>query len=173
MMAPPSIRPLAAADAADFRRLRLDALLRAPEAFGASHAEEAARPLSIFAKRLAPVPPGLVMGAFRERTLIGMAGFLAGASEKSRHRGTLWGVYVAPDERDGGVASALVEAVVAHARRHVLVLQARVVTTNATARRLYERLGFRSYGLETRALCVDGAFYDESLLALDFQGEDL
>jgi ribosomal protein S18 acetylase RimI-like enzyme len=164
-------RPLVAADAEAYRALRLAALLGHPEAFGASHAEEAARPLSVFAERIVPPEPSRVFGALLGNELVGIAGFLASPSPKSRHRGTLWGVYVAPEQRGIGLAVALVEAVIAHAERHVLVLQARAVTSNIMALRLYERLGFISYGVEAKALCVDGVFHDEALLALDFSPE--
>ena len=155
-------------DAQTYRRLRLQALETAPEAFGASHAEEAARPLVAFAERISPQEPSRVFGAFAADELVGIAGFVVSTSPKSRHKGTLWGVYVAPEQRCRGVARRLVEAVIAHAARHVVVLNANVVTSNATARTLYERLGFRCYGTEAKALYVDGAFYDEALLALDF-----
>lgn len=163
-----TIRPLAAADAKAWRALRLAALLDAPEAFGASHADEAARPLSAFAERISPPPPSLVFGAFAGENLIGMAGFLAGATQKTQHRGTLWGVYVAPEDRERGLAAEMVETVIGHAAQHVLVLQARVVTTNTSARRLYVRLGFRDYGVEAKALRVGDAFHDEALIALEF-----
>jgi ribosomal protein S18 acetylase RimI-like enzyme len=162
------IRPLGPGDAGAFRAQRLQALATAPEAFGASHAEEAARPLSAFAERLAPPAPSLVFGAFVRDELVGSAGFLAATSAKSRHKGTLWGVYVMPEQRGRGFARRLVEAVIAHAAQHVLILNANVVTTNAVARALYETLGFRGYGIEAKALCVDGVFHDEALLALDF-----
>jgi len=165
---PLRIADLTAADAQAFRSLRLAALQGHPEAFGASYADEAARSLAAFAERVVPAPPSRVYGAFLERDLVGMAGFLAATSIKTRHRGTLWGVHVAQEQRGRGIARRLVESVIAHAGHHVLVLQARVVTSNTVARTLYERLGFRSYGVEAKALCVDGVFYDEALLALDF-----
>jgi ribosomal protein S18 acetylase RimI-like enzyme len=126
------------------------------------------RPFSAFAERIAPAAPSLVFGAFARQELVGMAGFLAGTSAKSRHKGMLWGVYVMPKQRGRSLARQLVEAVIAHAAQHVLVLNANVVTTNTAARTLYEKLGFRCYGVEAKALCVNGVFYDEALLALDF-----
>lgn len=167
------VRALKEDDWVAFRALRLAALSDTPEAFGASHAEEAARPEAFFRARLAADPPSQVFGAFSNDDLVGIAGFLAGSSAKARHKGQLWGVYVRPDRRKDGVGQALVEAVVAHAARHVTILQARVVTTNRAAHTLYSRLGFTPYGIESKALCVDGTFYDEALLARDFsQGAD-
>lgn len=162
------IRPLGPDDAEAFRALRLAALQATPEAFGASHAEEAARPLERFAERLAPEPPSRVFGAFAGDALVGTAGFLAMNSAKTRHKGMLWGVYVASDWRGHGIGEKLVAAVIAHAQHHVLTLRANVVTTNRAAYALYTRLGFAPYGIESRALCVDGTFHDEALLALDF-----
>ena len=41
-----------------------------------------------------------------------------------------------------------------------------VVTTNAEAVRLYAKAGFSVYGLERRALKIDGRYYDELLMSL-------
>lgn len=162
------IRPLAADDAEAFRALRLSALETAPQAFGASHDEEAAQPLASFAAKLAPEPPGQVFGAFLGDILVGIAGFRTLNSPKARHKGYLWGVYVVEAARGHGIGEMLVTAVIEHARRHVLILQANVVTTNRSAYVLYEKLGFVPYGIESRALRIGDAFYDEALLALDF-----
>lgn len=166
-MADVLIRPLVAEDAQAYRALRLEALLATPEAFGASHAEEAARPLSFFEERLSPQAPSRVFGAYADGALVGMAGFIVGNSAKIRHKGTLWGLYVAPAVRGHSVGEALITTVIEHARRHVVILQVHVVTTNRPAYRLYDRLGFSPYGIESRGLCVDGVFYDEALLALE------
>lgn len=168
MTMPSLVRPLVVADAPAFRALRLEALRTHPEAFGASHDDEAARPLASFAERLAPAAPSRVFGGFAEGELRGMAGFLAYGGEKKRHIGLLWGVYVAPEGRGSGLAQALIETVIAHAAQHVAILHADVGVDNGAARRLYERLGFRCYGIQPKALCIDGVFIDEAMLALDF-----
>jgi hypothetical protein len=43
-----------------------------------------------------------------------------------------------------------------------------VVTTNTPAVRCYARCGFAVYGIEPQAICYDGVFYDELLMAKQF-----
>lgn len=163
-----TIRALGAPDAEAFRTLRLAGLADAPEAFGASLAEESSRPLERFAERLTPPAPSLVFGAFSGSELVGIAGFLAYEGEKHRHIGLLWGVYLLPAQRGRGIAARLIETLIAHARQHIVVLHADVGVDNRAARRLYEGLGFKLYGVQPKALCVDGRYIDEAMLALDF-----
>ncbi len=156
-----SIRRLEAGDAAAFRAIRLEALELHPEAFQSVHRDEAADPLAQIAERLARSP---VFGASRGAGLVGMAGFFAHQGEKVRHKGVLWGMYVQAGARGLGIGEALVERVIAHARTEVEILGLAVVTENASARRLYERLGFVAYGTEPRAMKQNGIYYDEVLM---------
>jgi ribosomal protein S18 acetylase RimI-like enzyme len=168
----PLIRLLCPTDAAAYRTLRLQALHDHPEAFGASHEDEATRSLEMTAKRLDGGPTNCVFGAFVGADLVGTAGFIIpDGSAKSRHKGLLVGVHVAPAHRDRAIGRALVAAVIDHARAHVVLLQAGVGVTNAPALRLYESLGFQHYGLEEKALRVEGVFVDEALIVLDFAAE--
>ncbi|MCZ8043472.1 MAG: GNAT family N-acetyltransferase [Beijerinckiaceae bacterium] len=172
MDAPPLIRPLTAADATAYRKLRLQALRDHPEAFGASYEDEVARSLEVTAKRLDGGPLNCVFGAFAGDDLVGTAGFIVpDRSLKSCHKGLLVGVHVAPAHRGHGLGRALVTAVIDHARAHVVLLQAGVGVANTPALRLYESLGFRHYGREDKALRVDGVFIDEALIVLDFAGD--
>ncbi len=162
-----AVRPLVAADLAAFRALRLEALKTAPTAFLASVAEEQSLSDEAALRRLVGAPPAVVFGAFVGGRLVGTAGFDPNRREKQSHRGTLWGVYVDPGQRGKGLARAVVEAVINHARAHVRVLDAVVVATNSDARALYRRLGFAEYGVVTRSIHVGGVDYDDVLLALD------
>jgi hypothetical protein len=96
------IRPLAAADAAEFRRLRLEALERHPEAFRESHAEAARLDVAAVAARLAAmVPPDAVFGVFTDDAMVGLTGFAVEPRAKVRHKGRVWGVYVTAAARGG------------------------------------------------------------------------
>jgi ribosomal protein S18 acetylase RimI-like enzyme len=163
----PMIRPLGAADAALFQALRLEALARCPTAFSAAHDEERSQSLETVRARLREE---IVIGAFVDGELCGMAGFRRPAQAKKRHKGTLWGVYVRPGIRREGLGGSLVAAVIEHAQGEVAQLHAAVVTSNHTARRLYRRLGFVPYGIEPGGLRVGEEDFDQELLVLRLRG---
>jgi ribosomal protein S18 acetylase RimI-like enzyme len=108
-----------------------------------------------------------VFGAFRSSELLGIAGFARRESEKEKHKGLLWGMYVRPDARNAGIGRQLIEAVIDYARQHVEVIQLSVVKENERARGLYASLGFIEYGVEKNSLKQRGHYYDEILMALD------
>ena len=160
------IRPLGSADAAAYRDLRLAALRDSPEAFGSTFERESVQPLAWFRDRLGKGP---VFGALRSSELVGTAGFVRREGEKEKHKGLLWGMYVRPDARNGGIGRQLLEAVIDHARRQVEVIQLSVVSSNEQAQRLYACLGFVGYGVEKHSLKHHGHYYDEILMALDLR----
>ena len=76
------------------------------------------------------------------------------------------GLAVAPADRRRGVASALLAAAEQHARdRGARKLSLRVLSTNETAMRLYERLGFQREGALRDEFRIDGRFVDDVLMA--------
>ncbi|WP_457583407.1 N-acetyltransferase family protein [Ensifer canadensis] len=157
------LRRLEARDVDLYRALRLDGLERHPEAFGASFEDEAKQPLDWFANRLAMTT---VVGGFDAAgALMGVAGLTVPSATKTKHKGILWGMYVLEQARGSGLSRQLVEAVIDEARGKVEQLQLTVVSSNAAAIRLYSKLGFVGYGLEKRALHVDGLYFDEMLMA--------
>lgn len=160
-----AIRRLLAADAEGYRSIRLAALADAPEAFGSDVATESASPVDAFANTLRS---GYVAGAFAGERLVAIAGFRALEREKTRHRGDIWGVYVAPDARGTGIGRRLMEHVLDYARTQVLQVHLAVTASNGAAVALYEHLGFIRYGTEPRALKVNGRYLDEHLMVLQF-----
>ena len=156
------IRQLTPGDAALYRSIRLAGLKESPEAFGSTFDAEFTKPLAWFFDRLSS---SIVFGAIRDAKIVGVAGFAVRQEEKEAHKGLLWGMYVHPDARGAGVARRLVEAVIAHARPHVELIQLSVVVGNEQARRLYARLGFVEYGIEKNSLKYRGRYFDEILMA--------
>lgn len=76
------------------------------------------------------------------------------------------GLAVAPGARRRGVGSALLAAAERHARaRGARKLSLRVLSTNDTALRLYERLGFRREGTLRDEFRIGGRYVDDVLMA--------
>ena len=152
-MTAPFVRRLTEADAAAFKDVRLEGLQNAPEAFGSTYEAECDRPVEAFAETLAK---GHVAGAFVDGELLGVAGFYVMSGPKTSHRGAIWGVYVRPAGRGKGLGRALIGHLLAEAAGLVKQVHLTVVTDNAAAVRLYEQLGFSTYGTEPRALRAGG-----------------
>lgn len=156
-----SIRRLEPAEAALYAGFRLAALARAPAAFSSDPAEERSKPLAFAAARIrdAARPDDFVLGAFAGGELVGTAGFVRGARAKERHKGSVFGMAVAPPAAGAGVGGALMDRLIAEARQvpGLLQLALTVSAGNAAAEALYRRRGFTVFGREPRALVVDGA----------------
>jgi ribosomal protein S18 acetylase RimI-like enzyme len=157
------IRLLTPADAALYREIRLEALQAAPEAFGSAYELERTYTVEQFADLLGRSD---VFGAYRGSDLLGMAGYRTQVGPKREHKGYLWGMYVRAAARGLGVGKLLVEAVLAHARERVELVQLSVVSDNETAQRLYRSCGFVEYGHEVHSLKQNGRYYDEKLMAV-------
>lgn len=164
------IRPLTKADAAAYRALRLEGLRLAPEAFSAAYEDEILSGDEEFARRIPDAPPSAIFGAFQGAALVATTGFLVHAGRKERHKGMIWGVYVAEAARGQGLAKRLLQAAIDRARtiEGLELLQLGVGVDNAPARALYAAAGFEVYGVERKALRLGpGRYVDEELRALD------
>nr|WP_154958285.1 N-acetyltransferase [Paenibacillus xylanexedens] len=145
--------------------LRLEALRTHPEAFGASYELSSQLSISEVKERIHNEPDDYILGAFTpDGMLAGMMGFKREYGLKLRHKGFIWGVYVSPAHRGNGLASQLLSEVLERGKHLETMKQINlsVVTTNGSAKRLYERHGFESYGIERNALEVGGQGYDEA-----------
>ncbi len=155
-----SVRRLVPTDAAAYRARMLDAYERHPGAFTSTAAERGALPLRFWEQRLAPGDDtaDVVYGAFDAGVLVGAAGLSFERRERARHKATLFGMSVAESARQSGFGRRLVLALLDHARQRpgLRLVQLTVTEGNDAARRLYERCGFRSFGIEPLAIALDG-----------------
>ncbi len=161
-------RRLTEADAEAYRHVRLHGLKESPQAFAADYESNAALPLQHFAKLIRNEPERFVIGAFADAQLVGIGGFYREPSLMMRHRGVIWGVYVLPDHRSGGRGRRLIGEIVAQASAIPDLHQINITVTavQERARQLYLSMGFEPWGLERRALRIDGHFYDDQHMVL-------
>ena len=165
------IRFLTADDAVEWSRLRLEALKGDPEAFSSSVEEHQTLSLVDIKKRLgSSAEDSFVVGAFENGRLVGMAGFVREKGPKTRHKGFVWGVYVAPEQRERGLARQIFAKLFERVRRIEGVEQVliSVATTQTAATHLYRSLGFQTFGIEPRALKVGERYIDEEYMLLRF-----
>lgn len=137
---------------------------RYPDEVRMSEEQEAA-----FLQSVLENPRALVLGAFLSGQLIGMCSVLPiGPQERLRHRGGL-GISVLRAYWHRGVATALMENCIRAAEEAgIEQIELDVVSTNARARAIYERLGFQIFGLNRRAMKYrDGTYADLILMRLD------
>jgi len=160
------IRRLCSSDASAYRSLRLRALAQCPQAFTSSREEDEQLPLSVSQQRLGAADRHF-WGAFHGDELCGMVGLERETRAKSRHKARVVGLYVAHEQTGRGIGGALMRALIDGAREAGVELLVLTVTQGqGSALRLYERSGFRSFGLE-RALKLGGRFYGKHHMALE------
>jgi ribosomal protein S18 acetylase RimI-like enzyme len=161
------IHPLSPADADAYRAIRLRMLREHPEAFGASAGDLEREPPEVFAgkyRERVAAEGRFILGAYIASELVGTAGFFRERGAKICHKGTIWGMYVAPEARGRGIGRALLEAVVARAAKTQAGLEQILIAAaveNAAACHLYESAGFVTWGLEPAALKLGERRLDE------------
>ena len=161
------IRRLSVADAPTYRELRLRALREHPLAFTSDTESEQARPLAWSQERLSG-KDGAFWGAFHAGDLLGMVGLERARRAKEQHKGTVVGMYVAPEIAGRGAGAALMDALLCHAQGQGMTCLVLTVTEgNGVAQRVYERAGFRAFGVEPRAIRVDGRYHGKIHLVLE------
>jgi ribosomal protein S18 acetylase RimI-like enzyme len=162
------LQPLAEQDVSAFRAIRLEALRRHPDAFGADYDRERQQPDAFFAAMLRE--NRMLAGIDDQGQTGGIVGVRFNPGVKQRHIATLWGMYVRPEWRGSGLAKALLTAAIAEARE-CRSLKLAVSATNIAAARLYRSAGFQTYATDVAALYVDGVFHDTLLMRRDAEPE--
>jgi RimJ/RimL family protein N-acetyltransferase len=166
------IRELEVGDANSYQALRLRALDEHPTAFVSSYEQQRDSPVSAVNERLSSSfdsPDGFILGCFVAERLVGTVGLYREESPKVVHKGWIVGMHVAAEHQGNGYGRALLLAALERARKipKLELVQLGVESTNKQAMSLYSSLGFKTYGVEKRALQVNGEYFDEDLMALE------
>lgn len=103
-------------------------------------------------------------------TLAGVVSFQRDGQtrEKLRHKGVLFRMYVSAEHGGRGFGRRLLDEIIRRVREQTDVEQINltVVATNLQARRLYEKVGFRSFARELNAHKDGDLYYDEDQMVL-------
>lgn len=165
-----NIRQLQLSELEQYLEHRLQALKDAPQSFGRSYEDEKQRSVEerILELRSRLSEYNVIFVAEDDGEFLGSTGILRMGGRKIRHIAFIWGVYVRPETRGKGIGRQLLERALEQARQWDGVQQVKltVVTNNQAALTLYKNLGFKQWGLEPRALIVDGKPLDEAHFVL-------
>lgn len=79
-------------------------------------------------------------------------------------------MYVCPENRNSGIAKSLMLKAIKKAKaiEGVEQIYLTVTSSNEPAKKLYQSLGFKTYGIDERALKVDHTYFDDELMVLFF-----
>lgn len=156
-----------------YRQLMLEAYAAHPEAFTSSTQERQELPLGWWESRLQEGAQAreLVWGALQGTDLLGVVGLSLDTREKARHKATLFGLYVPLRHRRLGIAKGLLDELLAHAqgRSRLRIIQLSVTQGNHAAQALYERAGFKVFGIEPLAVAVGDTFVTKLHLWCDLE----
>ena len=168
MPADVTIRLLTDTDLPAYKALRDIGLQHDPEAFTSDFDTASALPPATYATRLGQPPDDhFILGAFDSSgAMLGAVVCQRQARLKQRHEAELVGMIIAPAARSKGIGKALLREFDTLVRKlpglQQVVLS--VTASNAAAVRLYEGAGFVRYGLQPRAVQVDGIYHDKALM---------
>lgn len=109
-----------------------------------------------------------MFGAFDKSTLIGITGFERMPRQRAMHRGEVVQVYVDPGYRGNNVGEMLVRSVVEHAFAldGIEQVQLSLIAGNRAGERLYEKIGFRTYGVQSKYFKVGDRYTDQQFMQL-------
>ena len=164
-----TIRKLNSNDSTEFFSFRLTALQASPLNFLSSYEEEKYQGINLFHNQLSiENESNVIFGAFINEKLIGSAGLFQENKQKLMHRCNIWGMHVDSNYRQRGIGKALIETTIQYAKKQLKcqIINLTVTATNLSAIKLYESYGFKTWGIEPKAMQVDSIFYDELHMSL-------
>ena len=163
------LRRLQPHESAIYREIRLACLKNAPQNFGSTYEEEILNPKFMFETLIENSSPDHVMfGAFDGYQLIGITGFNRMARQRAMHRGEIVQVYVDSKYRGQNIGERLLRLVLEYGFRldGIEQIQLSVIATNTAAIKLYEKLGFQTFGLQPKYFKVGDAYLDQQFMQL-------
>jgi ribosomal protein S18 acetylase RimI-like enzyme len=110
-----------------------------------------------------------MFGAFApDGNLIGIVGFIRGNREKTRHRGEVVQMYVDPKFGGQGIGSRLLRELInaAFKLKDMESLELTVVANNTSAVKLYEKLGFKVFGVQKNYFKAGDKYWNQMFMQL-------
>jgi ribosomal protein S18 acetylase RimI-like enzyme len=147
----------------------LACLKKVPDYFGSTYEEEVLNPKLMFETFIEnDSPDHFMFGALDEERLIGITGFNRMARQRAMHRGELVQVYVESNYRGQSIGEKLIRHVLEYVFTLVGIeqVQLSVIASNQNAIKLYEKIGFKTLGVQPRYFKVGDTYMDQQFMQL-------
>ena len=158
-----SIKRLEATDSGVYRALMLRAYSEHDTAFTSTFEERANKPVEWWTRRLQD-PTTVTLGAFDVGdSLIGTVRLEAYQRLRERHKIQLTAMYVMKDYAGNGMGRRLLDDALIESRKlnGIELINLTVTADNLPAVRLYSKLGFQTFGRESRAVKANLGYLDK------------
>lgn len=163
-------RSLNPSESKKYREIRLECLQKAKENFGSTYEESVSNPELFFETAIKNSDEyNRIFGAFDGEELIAICGYRRESGAKTRHKALLVQVYTKPEYRGKNISYELMKYMIDKLFEDDSMEQITlgVVSDNVSAAKVYERLGFKEYGLHKNYF-KDGEIYrHERLMMLE------
>lgn len=165
-------RRLRAGDEGSYRHLHLESLRLFPDKFGTRYEDQrcvAELPFERFIKE--GCEDNFMCGAFLGQELVAIAGFRRETRPKTRHRGEIVQMFVHPSVQGNGIGDRILRTAVetAFALDGIESVELSLVADNHPAQKLYERVGFRTYGVRKAYFKAGEKYWDQRFMQLFLQ----
>lgn len=146
------------------RELALDSY---PESFASSNIEEKDKRKEGF-NSIIHSEFNFFMGVFDKETLIGSVLFSREVKNKMKHKGNIFAMFLKTEYQGKGIASKLLKLTCnkAFSFDGIQQINLAVNASNSNAINLYEKIGFKTYGIEKKSLFINGKYFDDLLMSL-------
>jgi RimJ/RimL family protein N-acetyltransferase len=160
-------RKLSPEESRKYKAIRLQCLKNFPEYFGSTYEEQITLPKLPFETYIEEqTPDKFTVGAFDREKLIGICSVSLETRKKTRHIGEIIQMYVNSAYKGKKIGLNLLQAAMqeAFSNPEIEQLKLSVVTTNASANRIYDQAGFKEYGHLKNNFKSDGQYFDQRLM---------
>jgi RimJ/RimL family protein N-acetyltransferase len=162
-------RKLRSGDESDYRRVRLEGLKKFPENFGTSYEDESKLSKLKFEEFIVnESADNFIFGAFADDRLIGIVGFIRAARTKARHCGEVVSMYVTADFHGRKVGENILRELVkaAFELAGIESIELKVIGNNSAAIKLYEKIGFETFGIRKNGFKANDRYWDQQFMQL-------
>lgn len=164
-----SFKKLHPENSKEYRAIRLESLQQYPIHFGSTYEDQKQKETLFFEGLIETSHPEcFVIGAFLNNTLIGICAFYKFSDERYKHRGEILQMYVQPKYQNHNIGFNLLKTALKEAFKTADLeqIELEVITRAKSAYKIYEKAGFKEYGLLENFIKKDGLYYDKKSMVL-------